>query len=157
MHTLSFKAIERWMQVVHTLEHQNTETTFGNTLTNASVHAVQACAHTHTQTHHQRCRSWHTTITSLPNICCNIYNFNRTSVCHWDAHVASWASTSASLTSALCLFRGQVVSLDCVWVHLCVCVKQKTPIWLYFRRHFIYIIVRVSIPQYQYVTHITTH
>ena len=50
-------------------------------------------------------------ISSMPNICWHIYNFNRRLVGHRDALSASWACACASLTAAMCV---------CVCVCACV-------------------------------------
>lgn len=51
-------------------------------------------------------------ISSMPNICWHIYNFNRTLVGHRDALSASWACACASLTAGGC-------------VSVCVCGNQR--------------------------------
>lgn len=74
----------------------------------------------------QTCRMWHTAAASRPNICCHMYYFSRTPVCHWDACIASWTPTFASLTSAQCLFRGQPVSLHVFNMHTHMCTPTHT-------------------------------
>lgn len=95
------------------------------------------CKHGLEHADKQTCRMWHTAVASRPNICCHMYYFSCTPVCRWDARIASWTPTSASLTSAQCLFRGQPVSLHVLNMHAHMCTYAYTSNICYFSYHML--------------------
>lgn len=117
---------------------------------------MQVHTEAHPYAHKQAYRQCHTAITSLPNICWHIYNFNRSPVCHWDAHIASWANTSASLTAAQC--ECECVCVEdggAAWIRVCArtCVlSNKHPSDYSSGVHFISVSVHVTIRWYPWCT-----